>query len=185
MRSNIVLVMLASHTVQHPAELLAFLFACCPDVKRTTVRQWLKHQAVQVNGRPITRTNHALQTGDVVAIHPKGDVRGGRRLPPGMSVVWEDASLIVIEKPHHLLSMANASERDKTAYSYLTRYVRGGDRRRTERVWIVHRLDREVSGLMVFARRRRRPSALCKQLGARLKNGTWLSWKGLRPRSKG
>ena len=140
------------HTVEHPAELLTFLFARRPEVKRTTVRQWLKHGAVQVNGRSVTRTNHALQVGDVVSIRGKGEVHGGGPLLPGMEVLFEDVSLLVIEKPANLLSMASATERDKTAYAVLTDYVRRGNRQGSERVWIVHRLDRETSGVMVFAK---------------------------------
>ncbi len=142
----------ASHTVEHPTELLAFLFACRPEVKRTKVRQWLKHGSVQVNGRSVTRSNHPLQTGDMVSIRSKGEVRAEGRLPPGLKLLFEDASLIVIEKPEDLLSMANAAERNKTAYAFLTHYVRRGNPQSPERVWIVHRLDRETSGLMVFAK---------------------------------
>ncbi|MCK5804960.1 MAG: RluA family pseudouridine synthase [Lentisphaeria bacterium] len=141
-----------SHTVERPAELLAFLFACRSEVKRTKVRQLLKHGSVEVNGRSITRFNHPLQTGDVVSIRTKGEVRAEGLLPPGMKVLFEDASLIVIEKPENLLSMASETERDKTAYAFLTDYVRRGNPRSRERVWIVHRLDRETSGLMVFAK---------------------------------
>ena len=71
---------------------------------------------------------------------------------PAIKVLFEDASLIVIEKPAGLLSMASETERHKTAYAYLTDYVRRGNPRSPERVWIVHRLDREASGLMVFAK---------------------------------
>jgi 23S rRNA pseudouridine1911/1915/1917 synthase len=116
------------------------------------VRQLLKHGSVQVNGRSITRFNHPLQTGDVVSIRTKGEARAEVLLPPGMKVLFEDASLIVIEKPENLLSMASETQRDKTAYAFLTDYVRRGNPRSRERVWIVHRLDRETSGLMVFAK---------------------------------
>ena len=53
----------------------------------------------------------------------------GRLLPPGMTVVFEDAALIVIEKPADLLSMASQSERSRTAYAFLTDYVRRGKSR--------------------------------------------------------
>ena len=142
----------ASHTVEHPAELLPFLFACQPEVKKTKVRQWLKHGSVAVNGCSVTHSKHPLQPGDVVSIRTHEEVRAGRLLPPGMTVVFEDASLIVIEKPADLLSMASQSERGRTAYAFLTDYVRRGKSRSHERVWIVHRLDRETSGLMVFAK---------------------------------
>ncbi len=142
----------ASHTVEHPAELLAFLFACRPEVKKIKVRQWLKHGSVQVNGRSITRFNHPLQTGDLVSIRAKSEVRAESLLPPGMKVLFEDASLVVVEKPENLLSIASATERDKTAYAFLTDYVRRGNPQSPQRVWIVHRLDRKTSGLMVFAK---------------------------------
>ena len=140
------------HTVEHPAELMSFLFACHPDVKRTKVRQWLKHGSVQVNGQSVTRSKHPLHTGDVVSIRAKKDVQAEGLLPPGMQVLFEDESLIVIEKPERLLSMASATEKDETAYAFLTDYVRAGNHRSRRRVWIVHRLDRESSGLMVFAK---------------------------------
>lgn len=141
-----------SHIVEHPAELLAFLFACCPEVKRAKVRQWLRHGSIQVNGRSITRFNHPLQAGDVVLIRLKKGVHAEVLLPPGMTVLFEDLALVVIEKPNGLLSMASETQRRKTAYAFLTNYVRRGSPRNSDRVWIVHRLDRETSGLMVFAR---------------------------------
>jgi 23S rRNA pseudouridine1911/1915/1917 synthase len=88
----------------------------------------------------------------VVSIRAKGEMRAECLLPRGMSVLFEDASLIVIEKPENLLSMANATQRYKTAYASLTDYVRRGNPQSPKRVWIVHRLDRETSGLMVFAK---------------------------------
>lgn len=141
-----------SHSVEHPTELLAFLFARHTEVKKTKVRQWLKYGSVQVNGQSVTRASHPLQTGDLVSIRARDEVRAEGLFPMGMKVLFEDASLIVIEKPKNLLSMASARERDKTAYTFLTDYVRRRNPHRSERVWIVHRLDRETSGLMVFAK---------------------------------
>ena len=86
--------MLASHTVDHPAELLVFLFARYPEVKRTKVRQWLKHGAIQVNGQSVTRSNHPLQTGDTVVILPKREVRAEHLLPPGMKLTDHSTSSI-------------------------------------------------------------------------------------------
>jgi len=144
--------MLAFHTVEHSAELLAFLLARHPEVKRTRVRQWLKHGSIEVNGRETTRSSHLLRTGDVVSIRAKRDVRGEGLLPLNMKVSFEDAALIVIEKPANLLSVASAKERGRTAYAFLTDYLRRGHPQSWARVWIVHRLDRETSGIMVFAK---------------------------------
>ncbi|MEQ1861124.1 MAG: RluA family pseudouridine synthase [Chthoniobacteraceae bacterium] len=139
-------------TVSEPAELLAYLFAIWPDMKKKQIRDWLKFKAVTVNAEPITQFNHRLKPGDVVAIRENRFALDEKVLPFRIRVVFEDASLIIIEKPAGLLSMSSASERERTAYFQLTDYVRQGDPQRRERVWIVHRLDRETSGLMIFAK---------------------------------
>jgi 23S rRNA pseudouridine1911/1915/1917 synthase len=152
-----------SQVVERPAELLAYLLATRPEVKRAKLRQWLKHGSIHVNGRSITRFDHALQIGDVVSIRTKKEVVANALLPPALKVLFEDESLIVIVKPGRLLSMATETERHKTAYAFLTNYVRRDDPRSEARVWIVHRLDREASGLMVFAKTEAAKRALQSQ----------------------
>lgn len=139
-------------TVAEPAELLPYLFATWPEEKRKQIRNWLKFQAVTVNGRAITQFNHPLQPGDVVAIRNDRFAIPKTMLGGGIKVYFEDASLIVIDKPEDLLSIASESESERTAYFQLTDYVRRGNPLGRERVWIVHRLDKETSGLMVFAK---------------------------------
>ena len=139
-------------TVEEPAELLAYLFAAWPEVKRKQVRTWLKFQAVTVNDRPVTQFNHSLLPGDVVAIRSDRFAVPKTVLASGMKVFFEDAALIVIDKPENLLSVASEAEPEKTAYFQLTDYLRQGRAHARDRVWIVHRLDRETSGLMVFAK---------------------------------
>ncbi len=141
-----------SRTVEAPAALLAFLFASWPEEKKKQIRTWLKHQAVMVNGRAITQFDHPLRPGDEVAIRSDRFTAPKAVLGGGMKIRFEDASVIVVEKPENLLTMATDSEQEKTAYFQLTEYLRGGDERARDRVWIVHRLDRETSGLMVFAK---------------------------------
>jgi 23S rRNA pseudouridine1911/1915/1917 synthase len=65
-------------------------------------------------------------------------------------VVFEDASIIVVDKPAGLLTMATENEREKTAYAFLR--ARANSKRPPEKIFIVHRLDREASGLLVFAK---------------------------------
>jgi len=139
-------------TVEEPAELLAYLFATWPEVRRKQVRNWLKFQAVTVNDRPVTQFNHSLLPGDVVAIRSDRFAVPKTVLASGMKVFFEDAALIVIDKPENLLSVASEAEPEKTAYFQLTDYLRQGKAHSRDRVWIVHRLDRETSGLMVFAK---------------------------------
>lgn len=138
--------------VQQPALLQAFLFESHPDQKKTRLKQSLKFGSVRVNGKVVKRYDYPLKPGDTVEIRDKEVVQSSRLLPRGMKVHFEDESVIVIDKPANLLSIASEAEKEDTAYAFLTTYVRKGSPFSKDRVWIVHRLDRETSGLMVFAR---------------------------------
>jgi len=137
---------------QSGEQLLAFLFARWPDAKKKQLRDALKFGCISVNGRATTKFDHPLKRGDTVAIQPKGVAAPDTKLASGILIRHEDGDLIVIEKPAGLLSIASAGEQEKTAYALLTRHVRAGNAHSRARVWIVHRLDRETSGLMVFAK---------------------------------
>lgn len=139
-------------TVSQPALLLDRMFLAWPDQKKKQIRNWLKFQSVTVNGRPVTQFNHPLQTGDVVAIRSDRFAAPKSNLPSGIKIFFEDAHLLVVDKPANLLSIASEAEPEKTAYFQLTEYLRQAHPRSRERVWIVHRLDRQTSGLMVFAK---------------------------------
>ncbi len=141
-----------STTVHAPAELLAFLFSAWPETKKSKIRNWLKHQSVLVNGGPVTQFNHLLQPGDLVEIRPVRYAAPRTPISAGIKAWFEDAHVIVIDKPADLLSIASNAEDEKTAYYMLTDYLRGNQPKGRERVWIVHRLDKETSGLMVFAK---------------------------------
>jgi 23S rRNA pseudouridine1911/1915/1917 synthase len=73
-----------------------------------------------------------------------------RKLSQGLTLLYEDRDLLVVDKPPGLLSIAAGAERDKTAYWILSEYLRKkGEKRRPA---VVHRLDRETSGVMIFAK---------------------------------
>ncbi len=138
--------------VADSSQLQEFLFNQFPDTKKIKVKQWLKFGSVLVNGKRQVRYDHELAAGDEVEIKSVTEARAASLLPRGLKVVYEDSELLVIDKPPNLLSIASEAEKDKTAYAIMTNYVRGGNERGSARVWVVHRLDQETSGLMVFAR---------------------------------
>jgi RluA family pseudouridine synthase len=75
-----------------------------------------------------------------------------RNLPRGITLLYEDSDILVVNKPAGLLTMATDSEKTRTAYFILTDYVRRRHRRSRNRIFIVHRLDRETSGILSFAK---------------------------------
>ncbi len=73
-------------------------------------------------------------------------------LPQGIRLLHEDAHILVVNKPAGLLSMGTDANKTRTVYAVLTDYVRKGDRKSRKRIFIVHRLDRDTSGILVFAK---------------------------------
>lgn len=72
--------------------------------------------------------------------------------PKGLEIIFEDRDLIIVNKVNGLLTVSTDREKDKTAYALLNNYVRKGNQRSKNRVYIVHRLDRDTSGILVFAK---------------------------------
>ncbi|MBC8192421.1 MAG: RNA pseudouridine synthase [Candidatus Marinimicrobia bacterium] len=75
-----------------------------------------------------------------------------RHQPRGLTILFEDNDILVVDKMSGLLSMSNAKTRDRTAYFVLNNYVRKGNAKSRKRIYIVHRLDRDTSGVLVFAK---------------------------------
>lgn len=134
--------------VSEPMPLMEFLLANLTDHKRTSVKELLKHNQVAVNGSPVSQFNHKLKPGDQVKINFTREWRVfyHRRL----KLVYEDDDIIVVNKGYGLLSMGTDKIKEGTAYSILREYVKWSDPR--NKLFIVHRLDRDTSGLMMFAK---------------------------------
>ncbi len=143
--------MALQRTVTAPAELLPFLLANWPEVKRTRIKQWLKFGSVRVNGQSVTRYDHELRCGDKVGIQvEKAPRHVAPPLPKGLEIVHEDDAIIVLNKGAGWLTIALDSGKGRTAYAALMDHVRAANPRC--RIWIVHRLDRDTSGLILFAK---------------------------------
>jgi 23S rRNA pseudouridine1911/1915/1917 synthase len=128
--------------------LMEFLIKQLPHKSRNNIKALLGYKQVFVDGKPVTKFNHPLTPGQIVEI-------SSNRVSPEQqfreySIIYEDQHLIVIDKSAGLLSMATDSEKRATAFSLLSRHVKKQDP--DNKIFIVHRLDRETSGLMIFAK---------------------------------
>ncbi len=72
--------------------------------------------------------------------------------PKGISIIYEDYDILVIEKMNGLLTMSNENKHEETVYSLLSAYVQKGNSKSRNRIFIVHRLDRDTSGVLIFAK---------------------------------
>ena len=86
------------------------------------------------------------------ASNPEFNVPPKKFHPYGLEIIHEDRDVLVVNKINGLLTIGTDREREKTAHFLLNNYVQKGNHRSKNRVFIVHRLDRETSGLLIFAK---------------------------------
>lgn len=125
---------------EEEAPLLAILTKMAPASSKTTLRSWIKEGRVTVDESPEVAGNTMVRKGQKVAVGAKPQFVTGK-----LRLVYEDSHIVVVDKPEGLLSVATAFEKGDTVHSFLRRKYR------PRKVYIVHRLDQDTSGIMVFA----------------------------------
>lgn len=134
--------------VKEQEELLKFLYENLKDMKQKKVKAFLTDKKVLVDNKIITKYNYILKPKQVITIDENG---GKYHLEKNnIELIYEDEEIIVINKPEGLLSIASVEEKEKTAYKILTQYVKLSNVK--NRVFIVHRLDKETSGIMLLSK---------------------------------
>jgi 23S rRNA pseudouridine1911/1915/1917 synthase len=117
----------------------------------------LAHERITVNGQLCKLANLQVCRGDVVEIGPH---RVPSKLPAGLEILYEDQDILVIQKPSGLLTVATVDERERTVFAYLRQHLKEIDSR--QKLFIVHRLDKFASGVLVFAKSEKVKNALQK-----------------------
>lgn len=131
-------------SVVQTTTLTEWLRLAFPEISHTELKRWLSQGKFLVNGQATTNGGLLLAVGDQIT---QQQYASALRLP--FPIVYQDESLIVISKPPGLLTMATESEKQQTAYHLLTESLKAKNHKP---IFIVHRLDRETSGLLIFAR---------------------------------
>lgn len=133
--------------VHHECELLDFLFETHKGQSNNSVKGLLKNHHVTVDGAPISQFDFKLYPNDKVLIS-KNPIRKVTR--SNLPIIYEDKEMIVINKPSGLLSIASDSEKGSTAYRMLTDYVQ--QKEKHNRIFVVHRLDEDTSGVLMVVK---------------------------------
>ncbi|MBC5732750.1 RluA family pseudouridine synthase [Lawsonibacter hominis] len=131
-------------TVDRADTLLPFLLSHQKGKSRNNIKALLTRGQVLVDGQAVTRHDHPLVPGQTVSLRPR--LQGGD-LP--FPLLYEDADLLAIDKPAGLLSTANEREQERTAFRAVSDWLRD---RGEGRAFLVHRLDRDTSGVLLFAK---------------------------------
>ena len=133
--------------VHGECELLEFLFSKFPKLSRNAVKSILSGHYVSVNGAPVSQFNLKLSKDDVVIVSKQRISKKNRQDLP---IIFENEEFIVINKPSGLLTVPSDNEKGRTAYRMVNDYVQQKDKH--NRVFVVHRLDEDTSGVLMFAK---------------------------------
>lgn len=131
--------------VKKDGELLDYLYNNL-DIPKKRIKQYLTHGAIYVNNSRTTKYNYKVVAGMNITIDT--DSKNKKSLP--FEILFEDDHIIVVNKPSGLLTIATAKEKDRTLYHIVREYLVSKDR--NARVFIVHRLDKDTSGVVVLAK---------------------------------
>lgn len=134
--------------VTEPAELMEFLLQKMSGISRNKVKALLTNRVVLVDNTITTQYNFELKKGMKVQVSKAKNNHEFKN--PMLKLVYEDAYILVVEKKEGLLSVATDHQKERTAQHILNEYVKRSHR--GNRVFVVHRLDRETSGLMMYAK---------------------------------
>ncbi len=158
-------------TVKEEGTLLPFLFNLLNEQSKSSVKGLLAHGQISVNGKVTSQFDTPLAAGDEVTIsYERGKVEFNN---PLLTIVWEDDDLIVVNKKEGLLSVSSTRVKERTAYHLLSEYVKKSDPR--NKIFVLHRLDRDTSGLMMFAKNQRVQKELQENWNAAITARTYVA----------
>lgn len=134
--------------VENDTLLLEYLLLKLSDKSKNNIKSILARGSIFIDGKSITKYDYKLRKGDKIII--KSFITNNRYDKHPLTIVYEDDDLIVIDKPSGLLSIATDKESTHTAYHLVRNHVRRKNPK--SHIFIVHRLDRYTSGLLLFAK---------------------------------
>lgn len=133
-------------TVREDQSLEALLTRHMQGRSKSSLKKLLQSDMISVEGEVIKKLDFALKAGQKVFVGKKPDFQ----LPEGLRIIWEDAWLMIVKKESGLLTVGHRGESKLTAEEYLNRYMQF--KKFGDRIYVVHRIDRDTSGILVFAK---------------------------------
>ncbi len=110
------------------------------------LKSYLKNNSIFVNDKSVTAYNYKVKKNDLIEI--RKDYKTHKKCP--LKILYEDEYFLVIEKPAHLLTIATTKEKEKTAYHMMRQFIK--ERNSKDKIFILHRLDKDTSGVVIFVK---------------------------------
>jgi RluA family pseudouridine synthase len=140
--------------VSSRCELLPYLLSIPLGLSRKQAKDLLRFRAVTVKRLSAVRHDTQLEPGDIVTIAAGKQIPAASLERQGLKIIYLDDAVVVVDKRAGLLSMGSEGEKERTAHRILNEHLKALTKSPAQQAFIVHRLDRETSGLMMFARSR-------------------------------
>lgn len=137
-----------TYPVTEPMELLPFLLENIKGKNRFAIKTYLSKRMIWVDNKMETLHNYKLEVGQEV--HVIAQVVKSKSEMKGVKILFEDDLIVVVEKCTNLLSISTGKDGELTAYNQLSEYVKSQDE--DNKIFVIHRLDKETSGVMIFAK---------------------------------
>lgn len=153
-------VVLKTYKVHKETPLLEFLYERVTNESRNNIKKYLSNRQVIVNGTCSTQFDFLVVKEDIVQI-VKDPVNKESKAKVKLDIIYEDDEIIAINKPSGLLSIESDNEKTNTAYRLLTDYVQQKDKK--ARVFVVHRIDKDTSGVLIVAKNEKIKNLLQKK----------------------
>ncbi|AMC92633.1 pseudouridine synthase [Erysipelothrix larvae] len=132
-------------SVKHDDTLLNYLLNANLDYSRTKIKSLLKHQCILVNDTVVSQFDEPIAKGETIKIVQHND-----QLDLPFPLLYEDRNIIVIDKPYGLLTISTEKKEPNTAFRAVSQYVKKKDPR--NKIYVIHRLDKNTSGVVMFAK---------------------------------
>lgn len=152
--------------VKRKSELLPYLEAEL-DMPKKKIKSYLVHGMIDINHQKVTQYNFPLEVGMKIEI----DTKTKKQLP--FTILYEDNFILVVDKPSNLLTIATSKEKEKTLYHYVREYVKS--KNKNNKIFVVHRLDRDTSGIVLFAKDEKTKNDFQKNWNTDTKNREYIA----------
>lgn len=123
-------------------ELFNYLRYSIRGKSKNNIKSLLKNECILVNNKIVTKYNYMVKTGDIIEINKS------KRINCDLDIIYEDDNIIVVNKPSKLLTISNKNEKENTLYRMVSDYLK----KEKKKVFVIHRLDYDTSGVIMFAK---------------------------------
>lgn len=130
--------------VLEKGKLLDTLYVLFKDLSKKKIKNYLKDGGVLVNGKVVTKFNTPVKKNDIIELSKINKTHKKSNL----DIIYEDEYFFVINKPAGLLSISTTKEKEKTAYHLVREFIK--NRKKNDKIFVLHRLDKDTSGVLVF-----------------------------------